>query len=88
MVRASAPTYEAETTVSGGTISGNNETGRISIDRAPMINVTSEITIANMGRLIKKLDMLTQLIFCICRGSAVGRACILGRPENLDAAAD
>ena len=42
-------------------MSGNMETGRISTDKAPMIMVTSEMTIANIGRLMKKLDMLMPL---------------------------
>ena len=48
----------------GVTISGNNDTGRKVTETAPAITVTSEITIATIGRLMKNLAIL--------RGSRVG----------------
>src|SRR5215831_11639704 len=57
-VCASAPTYVVCTCTSGGAIAGNCETGRPTMVMAPTMTVSSAITIATMGRLMKKRDTL------------------------------
>src|SRR5262245_18898400 len=57
-VCASAPTYVVCTCTSGGAIAGNCETGRLTMVMAPTMTVRSEITIATIGRLMKKRDTL------------------------------
>src|SRR5258706_14002396 len=56
-VCASAPTYVACNLISGGTMLGNCATGRLAMVTAPTITVRMAITIATMGRLMKKLDI-------------------------------
>src|SRR4030095_788495 len=55
-VCASAPTYVVCTCTSGGAIAGNCEMGRGTIVTAPTMTVSSEITMATIGRLMKNLD--------------------------------
>src|SRR4030095_3050881 len=55
-VCASAPTYVVCTCTSGGAIAGNCEMGRVTIVTAPTMTVSSEITMATIGRLMKNLD--------------------------------
>src|SRR6185312_12665726 len=47
----------AWTWISGGTMSGYCEMGRFSIETMPMTTVRMAITIATMGRRMKKLDI-------------------------------
>src|SRR5438270_478517 len=55
-VCASAPTYVANTWISGGAILGNWATGRLNTVSAPTITIRMETTIATIGRLMKNLD--------------------------------
>src|SRR5258706_5911989 len=54
IVSASAPTYVAWICVSGGAMLGNWAMGRLAIVTAPTITIRIDITIATMGRLMKK----------------------------------
>src|SRR5262245_44061959 len=56
-VCASAPTYVVCTCTSGGAIDGKSDTGRLTIVIAPTRTVSSENTIATIGRLMKNFDM-------------------------------
>ena len=51
---ASAPGYEVWIWISGGTMSGNCATGRPTIAMSPPRTVTIAMTIATIGRLMKK----------------------------------
>src|SRR6266403_95061 len=53
-VCASAPTNDVWIRISGGTILGNWETGRLTIETAPTMTIRMAITMATTGRLIKK----------------------------------
>src|SRR6266850_2130165 len=53
-VCASAPTKDVWIRISGGTILGNWETGRLIIETAPTMTIRMAITMATMGRLMKK----------------------------------
>src|SRR4029077_10564800 len=55
-VFGSAPGYCAVTTIVGGVISGNCATGKSVKAMQPKSTVTTEITIAKIGRSIKKCD--------------------------------
>src|SRR6186713_1933896 len=55
-VCASAPMYVVCTCTSGGAIAGNCEIGRVTMVMAPTMTVSSEITMATIGRLMKNLD--------------------------------
>src|SRR6516164_9459669 len=55
-VFGSAPGYCAVTTIVGGVISGNCATGKSAKAMQPRRTVTTEITIAKIGRSIKKCD--------------------------------
>src|SRR5690349_19611744 len=57
MVTASAPGYCAVTVICGGTIAGNWATGRPSSATIPPRTVTIAMTMATMGRRMKKRDM-------------------------------
>src|SRR5881628_10802 len=54
---ALAPMYVVVTWISGGVMSGYCEMGRRESETAPTITVTIEITIATMGRRMKKFPM-------------------------------
>src|SRR6266850_6718541 len=54
---ALAPTYVVVTWISGGVMSGYWAMGNRDSDTAPTITVTIEITIATMGRRMKKLPI-------------------------------
>src|SRR5712691_6939646 len=56
-VWASAPTYVANTWISGGAILGNWAVGRRSTVMPPTITMRIAITMATMGRLMKNLDI-------------------------------
>src|SRR5580658_2607906 len=56
-VCASAPTYVANTWISGGVMLGNCATGKLRTVREPTSTMTMEITMATMGRLMKNFDM-------------------------------
>src|SRR3954471_9943131 len=56
-VWASAPRNVVWMRISGGTICGNWEMGNVNIDTAPMITMRMEITMATIGRLMKKRYM-------------------------------
>ena len=56
---ALAPTNVVVTWTIGGTISGYCAIGRLCIATAPSSTVTMEITIATIGRLMKKRAMAT-----------------------------
>src|SRR5437899_2668725 len=56
-VWASAPTYVANTWISGGAILGNWAMGRLSTVMPPTITMRIAITMATMGRLMKNLDI-------------------------------
>src|ERR1700730_6981253 len=60
-VSASEPGSVADTTISGGVIFGKRDTGTNASETRPTMMVISEITIARIGRRIKKADMLTPL---------------------------
>src|ERR1700730_3200055 len=60
-VSASEPGSVADTTISGGVIFGKRDTGTNASETRPTMMVMSEITIARIGRRIKKADMLTPL---------------------------
>src|ERR1035437_5805134 len=53
-VSASAPGYELWIWMRGGTMSGNFSTGSPNIESSPPRTVTIEMTIATIGRLMKK----------------------------------
>src|ERR1051325_8521510 len=55
-VCASAPTYVVCTCTSGGAIAGNCDTGRVRTVIVPTRTVSSEITMATIGRLMKNFD--------------------------------
>src|SRR3954469_12107010 len=57
MVSASAPGYCAVTMICGGTIDGNWAIGRPSSATSPPSTVTIAMTIATIGRRMKKRDM-------------------------------
>src|SRR5215475_272735 len=57
MVTASAPVYVVETMICGGTISGNCARGKPRSAMRPPRTVMIAITMATMGRLMKKLDI-------------------------------
>src|SRR5262249_13826023 len=57
-VCASAPTYVAPNLISGGAIFGNCATGKVASMIKPRMTVIMAITIATMGRLMKKSDMI------------------------------
>src|SRR5262245_12907073 len=61
-VCASAPTYVVCTCTSGGAIVGNSETGRARMVIAPTMTVSSEMTTATIGRLMKNLDTLASRV--------------------------
>src|SRR6266478_3587515 len=61
-VCASAPTKVVCTCTSGGAIAGNCDTGRLMRVIAPTITVSSEITMATIGRLMKNFDMLASCL--------------------------
>src|SRR5262249_21499510 len=50
--------------ICGGRISGNSASGRPDIAINPPITVSTAITIATIGRLIKKLEIIVYLILC------------------------
>src|SRR4051812_25673099 len=54
---ALAPTYVVVTWMSGGVMSGYCEMGRRESETAPTMTVTIEITIATMGRRMKKFPI-------------------------------
>src|SRR3954469_6630684 len=56
-VCASAPGYVAFTWISGGAMFGNCAVGRLSIATTPMMTIRIAITIATIGRLMKKFAM-------------------------------
>src|SRR5580704_13403097 len=62
-VCASAPTYVARIWISGGTMFGNWEMGKRAIDTVPTITVSIAITMATIGRLIKKFDTVVSFVF-------------------------
>src|ERR1700730_12216801 len=66
--------YLAVTTVSGVTISGNSDTGRKVTETAPAITVTSEITIATIGRLMKNLAISRSFLQLLGLDGLYGRA--------------
>jgi hypothetical protein len=51
----------ARSWISGGTIFGNWETGKRATETAPTMAVMIAMTIATIGRFIKKFDMDTRL---------------------------
>jgi len=57
MVCASAPKYVALTCTTGGTISGYCATGNVTRQMPPSNTVRMAMTIATIGRSMKKLDM-------------------------------
>src|SRR5271163_3572274 len=56
-VNASAPTYVASISISGGAILGNRATGKVRMVMAPTSTMMMAITIATMGRLMKNFDI-------------------------------
>src|SRR6185369_13943857 len=56
-VWASAPTYVVCTCTSGGAMAGNCEMGSEAIVITPTMTVSSEITMATIGRLMKNFDI-------------------------------
>src|SRR6185295_14789939 len=82
-VCASAPTYVVCTCTSGGAIAGNCETGRLTIVMAPTMTVRIEMTIATIGRLMKKRDTLAS---CLGRlgGDDVDDGAVPGPQQALD----
>src|SRR5579884_1704821 len=56
---ASAPTYVASRRISGGAMSGNRAVGSWTIAMIPRMVMRMEITIATIGRLMKKRAMVT-----------------------------
>src|ERR1700730_8839297 len=60
-VSASEPGSVADTTISGGVIFGNRDTGIKASETTPTTMEISDITIARIGRRIKKADILTRL---------------------------
>src|SRR5258708_9382141 len=61
-VCASAPTKVVCTCTSGGAIAGNSDMGRLRMVIAPTITVSSEITMATIGRLMKNFDTLASCL--------------------------
>ena len=57
-VTASAPVKVVETMICGGMIDGYCATGRLRIASSPPTSVMIEMTIATMGRLMKKRAMV------------------------------
>ena len=55
MVLAFAPGYEARTTTVGGVMDGYSSMGKLRKETKPAMMIRIESTVANMGRLIKKL---------------------------------
>jgi hypothetical protein len=66
IVSASAPVYVPETMICGGTMSGNCATGSAPIDTSPPSTVTIEMTIATIGRRMKKLAMVSVPFRSMC----------------------
>src|SRR6266481_9172035 len=60
-----APGYVARTTTVGGTTSGYSLKGRRKYAIAPMTKIMMEITPANMGRLIKKLEIFMAVLLSL-----------------------
>src|SRR4051794_33239162 len=56
IVSASAPVYVADTLICGGMISGNCAIGSAWIDTSPATTVTMAMTMATIGRPMKKRD--------------------------------
>src|SRR6478736_6822943 len=71
MVTASAPGYCAVTVICGGTIDGNWATGRSLSATSPPSTVTIAMTIATIGRPMKKRDMSVGLRRLRVHGGAV-----------------
>src|SRR5204862_5659775 len=71
MVTASAPGYCAVTVICGGTICGNWATGRSLSATSPPSTVTIAMTIATIGRRMKKRDMSVALRRLRVHGGAV-----------------
>src|SRR6267143_1094291 len=62
IVTASAPVYVVLTMICGGTMSGNWATGSPRMETRPPITVMIAMTIATIGRLIKSLEIIDQVL--------------------------
>src|ERR1700752_5540883 len=62
MVIASAPVKVVEAMIWGGTISGNWANGRLRIAITPTTTVRMAMTIATIGRLMQKLEIMDHVL--------------------------
>src|SRR5271155_5536709 len=82
IVSASAPVYVVVTLTCGGRICGNCAIGSPSSDTMPRITVKMAMTIATIGRRMKKFDTALSFQFFVAARLDAGAAAAVGGAED------